>query len=98
MAMSWSIGAQEDHTWRQEEDTEKKGREQERKREKEGERQKNKVRNTENTSLEGYQRLNWGSKKRKSKLEDQSKKKSQHVSSTANDTWFMAGMGGGSQT
>lgn len=38
MAMSWSIGAQEDHTWRQEEDTEKKGREQERKREKEGER------------------------------------------------------------
>ena len=37
MAMSWSIGAQEDHTWRQEEDTEKKGK-QERKREKEGER------------------------------------------------------------
>ena len=59
MAMSWSIGAQEDHTWRQEEDTEKKGK-QERKREKEGERQKNKVRNTENTSPEGYQRLNWG--------------------------------------
>lgn len=24
--MSWSIGAQEDHTWRQKEDTEKKGR------------------------------------------------------------------------
>lgn len=26
MTMSWSIGAQEDHTWRQKEDTEKKGR------------------------------------------------------------------------
>ncbi len=45
MVMSWSIGAQEDHTWRQGEDKER--REAGEKEEKKGERQKNKVRNTE---------------------------------------------------
>lgn len=45
MAMSWSVGAQGDHTWGQEVDTEKRVAVE--KRGKKRERQKNKVRNTE---------------------------------------------------
>lgn len=89
--MSWSIGAQEDHTWRQEEDTGKKKKwKQERKRGRGGEIEK--IR----SETQKYKSERLLETELRNKKKDQSKKKS-HSMLVARQMTYGSWQGGGSR-